>query len=376
MEEAQASESTVVLKERGEVLPQDDEEESAPAHRDKRRADIELISYATAQTLRKQRGETLPRSGRDQLLPADAKALETDSETEEDPPASSAKAPSETPWDRRVRKREAKEPARSSEESRCPAVLHGMASIRGVPRDILSSLPKELYFDWQEGAGGGFTGTRLEFLARGGDKLVFEAEDMLLKLSTVTQYPEVRYSKLLPKLTARTFWQERVQIKLHGDLGEVVHSHDMFISCQDKVLLASELLGARGETFAFHFLAYVGCLLTYVTSLGITAQDTGVSNLGVRLSTASAACPEAVFFDTLSWKQGSRPSSKWVGWCDCARRFCPLQSSWLQEASAKAASDPAGTFARLLTECQAYSFRLKAQGVLEDGVLAKAVLPK
>ena len=103
MEEAQASDSTVVLKERGEVLPQDDEEESAPAHRDKRRADIELVSYATAQTLRKQRGETLPRSGRDQakgsgaeaprplaageLLPADAKALETDSETEEDPPS-------------------------------------------------------------------------------------------------------------------------------------------------------------------------------------------------------------------------------------------------------------------------------------------------
>ena len=163
-----------------------------------------------------------------------------------------------------------------------------MASIRGVPRDILSSLPKALYFDWQEGAGGGFTGTRLEFLARGGDKLVFEAEDMLLKLSTVT----LRYSKLLPKLTARTFWQERVQIKLHGDLGEVVHSHDMFISCQDKVLLASELLGARGETFAFHFLAYVGCLLTLCYVLWASRLRTReISNLGVRLSTASAACP-------------------------------------------------------------------------------------
>ena len=119
----------------------------------------------------------------------------------------------------------------------------------------------------------------------------------------------------------------------------------------------------------------MGCLLTYVTSLKITAKDTGVSNIGVRLSTASASCPEAVFFDTLSWRQGAKVSSKWVGWCDCARRFCPLQSSWLQEASATAAANPTATFARLLQECQAYSFRLSAQGVLVDGGLAKGVLP-
>ena len=147
---------------------------------------------------------------------------------------------------------------------------------------------------------------------------------MLLKLSKVTQYWEVKFSQLLPKITAKTHWQERVQIRLHQVDGEVVHSHNMFMSCQDKVLLASELLGARGASFAFHFLAYVGCLLTYVTSLNITAKDTGVSNIGVSLSTASASCPEAVFFDTLSWRQGPKVSSKWVGWCDCARRFCPF----------------------------------------------------
>ena len=256
-----------------------------------------------------------------------------------------------------------------------PAVLHGMASIRGVPRDILSSLPKELAYEWQEGSTGGLAGTRLVFLARGGDKMVFEAEEMLLKLSLVTQYWEVKFSQMLPKITAKTHWQERVQIRLHQADGEVVHSHNMFMSCQDKVLLASELLGARGASFAFHFLAYVGCLLTYVTSLNITAKDTGVSNIGVSLSTASASCPEAVFFDTLSWRQGPKVSSKWVGWCDCARRFCPLQSSWLQEASTTAAANPTATFARLLQECQAYSFRLEAQGVLVDGGLAKGVLP-
>ena len=196
-----------------------------------------------------------------------------------------------------------------------------MASLRGVSRDILSSLPKELAYEWQEGPTGGLAGTRLVYLARGGDKMVFEAEEMLLKLSSVTQYWEVKFSQMLPKITAKTHWQERVQIRLHQADGEVVHSHNMFMSCQDKVLLASELLGARGASFAFHFLACVGCLLTYVTSLNITAKDTGVSNIGVSLSTASASCPEAVFFDTLSWRQGPKVSSKW--WCDCARRLLP-----------------------------------------------------
>ena len=79
---------------------------------------------------------------------------------------------------------EAREPSRGSAEVLSqPAILHGMATIRGVPRDTLSSLPKELAYEWQEGPTGGLAGTRLVFLARGGDKMVFEAEEMILKLS-------------------------------------------------------------------------------------------------------------------------------------------------------------------------------------------------
>eukprot|EP00439_Symbiodinium_sp_Y106_P042303 s4559_g5.t1 len=276
--------STVVLKERGEVLPRESEESAeVPVHRDKRRADDQLQGTAF-----RQRGEVLPRFDpcaahgnapmlvtRGELLPQDAKALETDSETEQETPGLSSLTSAATPWQRRVKKREKREPDRGSEAREPsrgsaevlsqPAVLHGMASIRGVPRDILSSLPKELAYEWQEGPTGGLAGTRLVFLARGGDTMVFEAEEMLLKLSSVTQYWEVKFSQMLPKITAKTHWQERVQIRLHQADGEVVHSHNMFMSCQDKVLLASELLGARGTSFAFHFLAYVGCLLTYVT---------------------------------------------------------------------------------------------------------------
>ena len=159
-----AKASTVVLIERGEVLPRESEESAeVPVHRDKRRADDQLQGTAI-----RQRGEVLPRFDpcdahgnaptlvtRGELLPQDAKALETDSETEQEPPISSLTS-SATPWQRRVKKREKREPSRGSEARELsrglaevlsqPAVLHGMASIRGVPRDILSSLPKELAY--------------------------------------------------------------------------------------------------------------------------------------------------------------------------------------------------------------------------------------
>ncbi|CAE7863118.1 unnamed protein product, partial [Symbiodinium necroappetens] len=181
--------------------------------------------------------------------------------------------------------------------------------------------------------------TRLKYLARGGDKVVYEADDMILKISNVSQSPEVRFAGLLPKLTASTHWQEKVIVKLHQEDGDVLHTHNLFMTCQDKVQLAAELLAARGETFSFKFLAYVGCLLTFVSSLGITARDTEASNLGIRLQTAADSHPEAVFFDTLSWVQSKKVNCRWVGW---------------------------------LT---AYEARLTAQEVLKDGALSEASLP-
>ena len=75
---------------------------------------------------------------RGELLPQDAKALETDSETEQEPPALSSLTSSATPWKRRVKKREKREPSRGSEAREPsrgsaevlsqPAVLHGMAT--------------------------------------------------------------------------------------------------------------------------------------------------------------------------------------------------------------------------------------------------------
>ena len=133
-------------------LEESEESAEVPVHRDKRRADDQLQGTAF-----RQRGEVLPRFDpcaahgnapmlvtRGELLPQDAKALETDSETEQETPGLSSLTSAATPWQRRVKKREKREPDRGSEAREPsrgsaevlsqPAVLHGMASIRGVPR--------------------------------------------------------------------------------------------------------------------------------------------------------------------------------------------------------------------------------------------------
>ena len=130
---SQPEASTVVLIERGEVLPREGEESAAfPVHRVKRRVDDHLQGTAS-----RQRGEFLPRYESDQklvtggeLLPQDAKALETDSETEQEPQALSSQTSSATPWQRRVKKREEREPSRGS-EAREPS--RGSAEVLSQP---------------------------------------------------------------------------------------------------------------------------------------------------------------------------------------------------------------------------------------------------
>ena len=181
-------------------------------------------------------------------------------------------------------------------------------------------------------------------------------------------------------MVARTFWQEKVQLRLHRPLdGVVLRTHELFLTCQEKTLLATELFGQRGEHWTFKFLAYVGCLLTYVASMGIVAKDTGATNLGVKLETASAANPQALFFDTLSWtlvKPPAKPSCKWSGWFECAKSWCPFHARWLREAASNASSNPSGTFRRLFSECQSYEDVLVAQGIMADGEMVLATLPK
>ena len=99
------------------------------------------------------RGELLPQSSKSQemarssaqeakgkLLPQDAGTLDTESETEEEPAASSSQG-AETPWQRRVKLRASPDNKLATKQV---AILHGYATIRGIPRDVLGSLPKLL----------------------------------------------------------------------------------------------------------------------------------------------------------------------------------------------------------------------------------------
>eukprot|EP00439_Symbiodinium_sp_Y106_P036770 s4849_g4.t1 len=214
------------------------------------------------------------------------------------------------------------------------------------------------------------------FVNRGSDKAAFEAEGLILKLSLQSQIPELRFSGWLPQVVARTFWQERVLLRLHRPMdGVVLHTHELFLTCQEKTLLATELFSQRGEHWTFKFLAYVGCLLTYVASMGIVAKDTGATNLGVKLGTASAANPQALFFDTMSWtrvKPPAKPSCKWSGWFECAKSWCPFHARWLRDAASTASSNPSGTFRRLFSECQ--SILLHEHRDIETGARRQSLL--
>ena len=362
---------------KGEVLPK-------PPEPDRSRSPVaaSLGGTGSPQVQPEQPKEGQPKG---EVLPADQEEPDSSSESTGAPlPASSSGM---TPWQRRVRLRAANRPAedepfplRLSISPEGVAELHGITTARGVPKDVLAAIPNRLAYEWSTEGVPRLAGTQMVFVNRGSDKAAFEAEGLILKLSLQSQTPELRFSGWMPQVIARTYWQERVLLRLHRPLdGVVLHTHELFLTCQEKTLLATELFSQRGEHWTFKFLAYVGCLLTYVSSMGIVAKDTGATNLGIKLGTASAANPQALFFDTLSWtlvKPPAKPSCKWSGWFECAKSWCPFHARWLREAASTASSNPSGTFRRLFSECQSYEEVLVAQGIMAEGEMVLASLPR
>ena len=318
------------------------------------------------------RGEALPQPDQPEaegpsqrLLPQDAMELNTSSSSEEEA-ASHRAAPA---------LEEHRDNARSNHEgnlaSKQIVCLHGRVTCLGVPRDILRSIPPQLGSEWGGGPHGGPSGVMLNYIARGSDKLAFEADGLVLKLNEGTQREELQFSRKLPSVTATTYWIEKIQVHLHKEDGTVWHNYNLFLSCQEKAVRASELMSSRGETWAFKFLAYVGCLLTWLTARGLSLKDTGTTNLGVRKETASQQQPHAIFYDTMSWTITQRPSFRWSGWLECTTKFCPAHSQWLKQAVLGAGSNPALAFSKLLVECQSYADVLADQGALIGGVMAE-----
>ena len=101
-------------------------------------------------------------------------------------------------------------------------------------------------------------------------------------------------------LVAKIYWQEQVSVRLFTVKGECT-TYPFHAACQEKAVLADRLLQGKGESFAFQWLAYTGCVLLYLSSCGITVRDCGGLNLAVSGNTALEALPRLLFIDCLSW---------------------------------------------------------------------------
>ena len=93
----------------------------------------------------------------------------------------------------------------------------------------------------------------LNYIACGSDKLAFEADGLVLKLSEGTQREELQFSRKLPSVTATTYWIQKIQVHLHKEDGTVWHDYDLFLSCQEKAVMASELLHPAGRHGRLNF---------------------------------------------------------------------------------------------------------------------------
>ena len=160
------------------------------------------------------------------MLPADQEELQPDSSTESTGAPLPASSSGTTPWQRRVRLRAAKNrpaedepfPLRLSISPEGVAELHGITTARGVPKDVLAAIPNRLAYEWSNEGVPHLAGTQMVFVKRGSDKAAFEADGLILKLSLQSQTPELRFSGWMPHVIARTFWQERVLLRLHSPI--------------------------------------------------------------------------------------------------------------------------------------------------------------
>ncbi|OLP75045.1 hypothetical protein AK812_SmicGene45231 [Symbiodinium microadriaticum] len=280
------------------------------------------------------RGETLPRSSKERLQAIFAKAKSSPLTPHDR--AELADGEASTSWASRVKLRT--EPSRAVAEQpeellrpRSQArgelpILHGWRVGAGVPRNVLASLPKTLGFEWDQS---GPSGTLLEFLGKGQDRVAYMAQDMVLKLSQHSQKQELTLAKLLPGIATPVFWMENVMVVLHDDKGGM-QNIAMTMLCQQPVVKAVEVMEARGALFSFKFLCHVGCVLTWLWTQKLHLLDLGESNMGMEQASTSEAYPALRFFDLLSWQRQSKPDAKWYGYHTLAQKMCPLHAKWIQ----------------------------------------------
>jgi len=320
------------------------------------------------------RGESLPLSSKERLQAIFAKA-KAPSLTPHDK-AVLEEDEANTPWARRVKQRsEAPQTEqgqivdslrpRAHEGGGLPT-LHGRRVIQGFARNNLLALPRTLGFEWHQGSP---SGTLLEFLGKGQDRVAFTSQDLVLKLSEQPQQQELTYASLLPGIAAPVFWVEDVEVVLHDDKGGEQRL-PMTLLCQTPVVKAADVMEQRGATFSFKFLCHVGCVLTWLWTQNLHLLDLGESNMGMETSSTAEPYPALRYFDLLSWRRQAKPDAKWHGYHKLAQKMCPMHANWIRTVCSEVTQDAPKVFRRLASECQGYVDRLNQAGVMVEGELS------
>ena len=175
----------------------------------------------------------------------------------------------------------------------------------------------------------------------------------VFKLSELPQLPELRLCRRFSGVVAKVFWTEEIVLVLHGL--DTATRFPMTLLCQEQCIPAVTILKDRGENFAFRFLCYVACILTWLRYQGFTLLDLGETNMGITMDSVASPQPVVRFFDALSWREEQRTDGKWSGFHNLAAKVCPTRSKWLKIAVADSGGDPKKTFLLLSAECQAWT---------------------
>ena len=175
--------------------------------------------------------------------------------------------------------------------------LHGWQQ-SGAPKSLLKAMPKTLGFEW---CPSGPCGTLLQWLAKGQDRTAYTCQGMVFKISELPQFPELRLSRRSPGVVAKVFLAEEIALVLHGP--DTAMCFPMTLLCQEQCTPAVTVLKDRGENFAFRFLCYVACILTWLRYQGFTLLDLGETNMGITMNSVASPQPVVRFFDALFWRE-------------------------------------------------------------------------
>ena len=155
---------------------------------------------------------------------------------------------------------------------------------------------------------------------------------------------------------------------LHGP--DTAMRFPMTLLCQEQCTPAVTVLKDRGENFAFRFLCYVACILTWLRCQGFTLLDLGETNMGITMDSVASPRPVVRFFDALSWREEQRTDGKWSGFHNLAAKVCPTRSKWLKIAVADSGGDPKRAFLQIAAECQARRYRLMEAEAMANGSMS------